>query len=332
LRLLSLKMALPAVSVMLLEPVSVFEFGAAVEVFGLDRSADGVPALDLRVCAVNPGVPLRTANITPSTISATHGLDGMRGSDVVIVSATPPRGSADYPLEALTLLREAHAAGSTLLSLSSGSFVLGAAGLLDARRCTTHWAYVEEMRAAYPRALLDPRALYVDDGDIITSAGTAAGIDACLHLIRRELGTAVATKIARRMVVQPQRDGGQQQFVEMSVPTSETGSLAPLLTWIRANLPEQHTGSSLAKRATMSRRTFARRFAAEVGTTPHRWLTQQRILAARSLLEETDLGVEQIATHVGFHSGVVLRVHFRREIGLAPVEYRRPFVLPRTIS
>lgn len=325
-------MPLSTVSVILLEPVPLFEFGVAVEVFGLDRSADGVAAVDLRVCAVNPGVPLRTENVATFTVTADHGLDGVRGSDVIVISATPPRGRADYPLEVLTLLREAHAAGATLLSLSSGSFVLGAAGLLDGRPCTTHWAYVEGMRAAYPRALLDPRALYVDDGDIITSAGTAAGIDACLELVRRELGAAVAIKIARRMVVQPQRDGGQQQFVEMPAPTREAGSLAPLLGWVLSNLSEQHTASSLAKRATMSHRTFARRFTAEVGTTPHKWLTQQRILAARSLLEETDLGVEQIATHVGFHSGVVMREHFRREIGLAPVEYRRRFVPPRPIS
>jgi AraC family transcriptional activator FtrA len=322
-------MPLSTVSVILLEPVPLFEFGVAVEVFGLDRSADGVPALNLRVCAVNPGMPLRTENVATSTVTADYGLDGAKGSDVVVVSATPPRGRADYPLEVFTLLREAHAAGATLLSLSSGSFVLGAAGLLDGRSCTTHWAYVGEMRSAYPRALLDARALYVDDGDIITSAGTAAGIDACLHLVRRELGAAVATKIARRMVVQPQRDGGQQQFVEMPAPTREADSLAPLLNWVLSNLSEQHTASTLAKRATMSHRTFARRFTSEVGTTPHKWLTQQRILAARDLLEDTDLGIEQIAAHVGFHSGVVMREHFRREIGLAPVEYRRRFVPPR---
>ena len=319
-------MPLSTVSVILLEPVPLFEFGVAVEVFGLDRSADGVPALDLRVCAVNPGVPLRTENVATFTVTADHGLDGVSGSDVVVVSATPPRGRGDYPLEVLTLLRGANAAGATLLSLSSGSFVLGAAGLLDGRPCTTHWAYVAQMRSAYPRALLDPRALYVVDGGIITSAGTAAGIDACLELVRRELGAEVAIKIARRMVVQPQRDGGQQQFVEMAAPTREAGSLALLLSWVMSNLSEQHTAFSLAKRATMSHRTFARRFTAEVGTTPHKWLTRQRILAARTLLEETDLGVEQIATHVGFRSGVVMREHFRREVGLAPVEYRRRFV------
>jgi AraC family transcriptional activator FtrA len=232
----------------------------------------------------------------------------------------------------LQVLRDAAAAGATLLSLCSGSFVLGAAGLLDGRQCTTHWMYVEDMKRAYPQAIIDPRVLYVDDGNIITSAGTAAGIDACLHYVRRELGTAIATKIARRMVVPPQRDGGQQQFVEMPIPECTADSLAPLLTWVLAHLDEEHSAASLAKRAVMSDRTFARRFSAETGTTPHKWLTQQRILAARSLLEESDLGVEQISSRVGFNSPVVLRDHFRREIGLAPADYRRRFVTPRSVS
>ncbi|HEY5820332.1 MAG TPA: helix-turn-helix domain-containing protein [Propionibacteriaceae bacterium] len=323
-------MALRTVSVILIEPVAVFEFGVAVEVFGLDRTDDGVPSLDFRVCSVNPGVPMRTKNISPFGITANHDLSEVVHSDLVIVSATPVHRDDPYPPEVLQVLRDAYAAGATLLSLCSGSFVLGAAGLLDGRACTTHWKYVEDMQRAFPEAVLDPRALYVDDGNIITSAGTAAGIDACLHLVRRELGTAIATKIARRMVVPPQRDGGQQQFVEMPIPACTADSLGPLLTWVLGNLGDQHTASTLARRAMMSDRTFARRFAAETGTTPHKWLTQQRILAARSLLEESDLGVEQIAYRVGFNSAVVLREHFRREIGLAPVDYRRRFVTPKS--
>jgi AraC family transcriptional activator FtrA len=318
-------MPLNSVSVILVEPVAVFEFGVAVEVFGLDRSDDGLPPFDFRVCSVTPGVALQTKNLSPFTITATHGLDGVVGTDLVVVSATQVRSADGYPPEVLEVLREAAAAGATLLSLCSGSFLLGAAGLLDGRACTTHWMYVDQMHALYPEALLDPRALYVDDGNIVTSAGTAAGIDACLHLVRRELGTATATKIARRMVVPPQRDGGQQQFIEMPIPACSADSLAPVLSWVMENLAEPHSAATLARRAMMSDRTFARRFAAETGTTPHRWLTQQRILAARSLLEESDLGVEQIASRVGFNSGVVLRDHFRREIGLAPVDYRRRF-------
>jgi AraC family transcriptional activator FtrA len=323
-------MPLHSVSVILVEPVAVFEFGVAVEVFGLDRTDDGMAPFDFRVCSVTPGAGLQTKNVSPFTITASDGLEAVVGTDLVVVAATQVRSPDEYPPEVLDVLREAAAAGATLLSLCSGSFLLGAAGLLDGRPCTTHWKYVDQMRALYPEALLDPRALYVDDGNIITSAGTAAGIDACLHLVRRELGTAAATKIARRMVVPPQRDGGQQQFIEMPIPACSADSLAPVLGWVMENLSEPHTAATLAHRAMMSDRTFARRFSAETGTTPHRWLTAQRILAARSLLEESDLGVEQIASRVGFNSGVVLRDHFRREIGLAPVDYRRRFA-PRAV-
>jgi len=316
--------------VILVEPVAVFEFGVAVEVFGLDRTDDGVPTLDFRVCSPTPGRALQTKNVSPFQITAPYGLDAVDGSDLVIISATPVRPGEEYPREVLDVLRKAHDQGSTVLSLCSGSFILGAAGLLDGRNCTTHWKYAEEMARQYPRAIVDPRALYVDDGNIITSAGTAAGIDACLHLVRRELGTAIATKIARRMVVPPQRDGGQQQFVETPIPACTADSLAPLLTWVLAHLDQDHTATSLARKAMMSDRTFARRFSAETGTTPHKWLTQQRILAARGLLEESDLGIEQISARVGFNSSVVLREHFRREIGLAPADYRRRFVTPKS--
>ena len=323
-------MVLSRVSVVLVEPIAVFEFGVAVEVFGLDRSDDGVPPFDFRVCAERPGVPVATKNTAPFSITPTHGLDAVAGSDLVIASATSIRAPSDYSPAVLDALRTAYAAGATLLSLCSGGFLLGAAGLLAGRRCTTHWMYADEMATTYPEAVVDPRALFVDDGNLITSAGTAAGIDACLHLVRRELGTAVATKIARRMVVPPQRDGGQQQFVEMPIPEYASDSLAPVLGWVLDHLAEPHSAASLARRAMMSDRTFARRFSAETGTTPHRWLTQQRILAARSLLEESGLGAEQIATRVGFNSAVVMREHFRREIGLAPVDYRRRFVTPRS--
>ena len=198
----------------------------------------------------------------------------------------------------------------------------GAAG-----RTALHHALVVRGRdrRRFPQTTVDPAVLFVEDGRIVTSAGTAAGIDACLHLVRKELGSAVATTIARRMVVPPQRDGGQQQFVATPIPACSADSLAPLLEWTVANLAEDHTVASLSTRALMSERTFARRFAAETGTTPHKWLNQQRILAARSLLEQSDLSVEQIATRVGFNSAVVLREHFRRTIGLAPQTYRRRF-------
>src|SRR6476469_4126044 len=179
-------MTLRSVSVIVLDPVAVFEFGLAVEVFGVDRRDEGIEPFDFRVCGVEPGRPLATKNADPFTITPQLGLDSVRGTDLVIVSATVPRPAEDYPPEVLDVIREAHAGGATILSLCSGSFTLGAAGLLDGRRCTTHWMYADQMQQRYPTARLEPNALFVDDGTIITSAGTAAGIDACLHLVRRE--------------------------------------------------------------------------------------------------------------------------------------------------
>ncbi len=191
--------------------------------------------------------------------------------------------------------------------------------------CTTHWRYVDDLALLYPEAKIDPDVLFVDDGDLITSAGTAASIDACLHLVRRELGSAVATRIARRMVVPPQRDGGQRQYVELPVPGCAAESLSPVLTWMLENITVEHPVSSLAGRAAMSERTFARRFVAETGTTPHKWLSMQRVLHARNLLEETDLSIESVATRSGFGTAALLRHHFRRVVGVAPQDYRRTF-------
>ena len=318
-------MALKHVSLITLAPVAVFEFGVAVEVFGIDRSDDGIEPFDFRVCAVEPGVPLPAKDVDHFTITPQHGLDEVRGSDLVIVAATLVRENQDYPPEVLEVLRTAHAEGATVLSLCSASFILGAAGLLDGRRSTTHWLYTEAMQRRFPGTTVDPSVLYVEDDRVVTSAGTAAGIDACLHLVRKELGTAVASTIARRMVVPPQRDGGQQQFVDLPIPECASDGLAPLLDWLVEHLDADHSVASLAARAVMSERNFARRFLAATGTTPHKWLTAQRVLAARGLLEETDLSVEQISRRVGFNSAVVLRDHFRRAIGLSPTDYRRRF-------
>ena len=316
---------LKSVSVIVLEPIAVFEFGVAVEVFGVDRTDEGIEPFDFRVCGVDPGRALATKNADPFTITPQLGLDSVIGTDLVIVAPTAPLADEEYPDQVLDVLRRAHHDGATILSLCSGSFIVGAAGLLEGRRCTTHWMYAEEMQRRFPTAEVDPRVLFVEDDRIVTSAGTAAGIDASLHLVRKELGTAVATKIARRMVVPPQRDGGQQQYVDLPIPSCRADSLAELLTWMVEHLEVDHTAASLAARAMMSERTFARRFSAETGTTPHKWLTRQRILAARSLLEESDLTVDQVASRVGFNSPVVLREHFRRTIGVPPSDYRRRF-------
>ena len=311
---------LKTVAVILFGDVALFELGVLAEVFGIDRVDDGVPAFDFRVCGLEAGMPLSARNGT--LVIPPYGLAGLVGADLVAVPATRIR---DYPPEVLEALRQAAAGGATMLSVCSGVFVLGAAGLLDGRRCTAHWINTKELAELYPDAKIDPDVLFVDDGDLISSAGTAAGIDACLHLVRRELGSAVATRIARRMVVPPQRDGGQQQYVDLPVPECSSESLQPVLTWMLENITVEHPVSSLARRAAMSDRTFARRFVAETGTTPHKWLSMQRVLHARSLLEQTDLSIEAVATRSGFGTAALLRHHFRRVVGVAPQDYRRTF-------
>jgi AraC family transcriptional activator FtrA len=319
---------LRSVAVLVLDELAVFEFGVLCEVFGLDRSDDGVPLLDFRVCGVRPGEPVSTTGGVQ--IVAEHGLDGLDGADLVAVPATDLR---EFPPEALQALRDVAAAGATLLTVCSGVFVLGAAGLLDGRRCTAHWKSVDELRARHPEAIVDPDVLFVDDGNLVTSAGTGAGIDACLHLVRRELGSAIVNVIARRMVVPPQRDGGQRQYIEQPVPQCSADGLAPTLDWVVAHLEVDHSVADLAHRARMSERSFARRFVAETGTTPHRWLTLQRVLLAQRLLEDTELGVDDIAQRCGFGAGALLRHHFRKVVGVSPADYRRTFrAAPRPTS
>jgi AraC family transcriptional regulator, transcriptional activator FtrA len=312
-----------SVAVIALETIAPFELGVVCEVFGTDRTADGFPGYEFNVVTAN-GQPVRSKSgffITP-----TADLDAVDRADLVAVPAHPI--DTEVPASVLDALRRAHARGAYVLSVCSGAFVLGEAGLLDGRRCTTHWKYADELARRFPAADVALNALYVEDDAVLTSAGTAAGIDACLHLIRKVHGSGVATALARRMVVPPHRDGGQAQYVEAPLPkagTSAECALEPLLTWMIEHLNEPITVDDLAERTHMAPRTFARHFRAEVGTTPHDWLTAQRILLARHLLEETDLGVESVAAHAGFGDAATLRHHFAHRLGATPHGYRTTF-------
>jgi transcriptional regulator GlxA family with amidase domain len=310
---------LRSVAVPLIDGVAPFEFGLLCEVFGVDRTEENVPLVDFRVCGETPHEPVPTS-VRGVSITPEYGFDALQSVDLVALPAARVRDQ--YPEKLVKALKETDA---TLLSVCSGAFILGAAGLLDDRRCTTHWREVRLFRERFPKAQLDPDVLFVDDGDIITSAGTAAGIDACLHLVRRELGTKIANTIARRMVVAPQRDGGQRQFVELPIPECTSDSLEPVLEHVLDTIADNHTVATMAKLAVMSERTFARRFVGETGTTPNKWLSLQRVLHARRLLEETDLDVDAVAARSGFGTAALLRHHFHRVVGVAPSDYRRTF-------
>jgi AraC family transcriptional regulator, transcriptional activator FtrA len=304
-----------------LDQIAAFELGVVCEVFGTDRVADGFPGYEFSLVTADGG-PVRTRSgfdITPS-----GGLDLAASADLIAIPAHPLDTRAPEPV--LGALRAAHARGAWILSVCSGAFVLGEAGLLDGRRCTTHWQHADEFARRFPQARIAINSLYVEDDRVLTSAGTAAGIDACLHLVRKVHGSGVATALARRMVVPPHRDGGQSQFVDAPLPrVPATESLDPLLTWMVEHLDQPITVDDLAARIHMAPRTFARRFRTEVGATPHDWLTAQRILLARRLLEDTDLAVESVAVHAGFGDAATLRHHFARRIGATPHGYRTTF-------
>ncbi|MGC4798772.1 GlxA family transcriptional regulator [Micromonospora saelicesensis] len=312
---------LRSVAVLALDQVAPFELGVLAEVFGTDRTADGFPAYRFQVCSPD-GAPVRTSSgfhLTPHA-----DLGPVDEADLVAIPAHSQGTTVPAPV--LDALRRADARGAHLFSVCSGAFLLGEAGLLDDRECTTHWRYVDELQRRHPRARVRCNSLYVQDGRLLTSAGTAAGIDACLHLIRQEHGSATATRLARRMVVPPHRDGGQSQYVEAPIPKApEAPTLEPVLEWLMGHLDRTITVEELAARAGMAPRTFARRFRAETGTTPHDWLTSQRVLLARRLLEETPLSVEAVADQSGFGDAAALRHHFSRRVGATPHTYRTTF-------
>ncbi len=311
-----------SVAVVVMDGFAPFEFGLACEAFGLDRSDDGVPNFDFRIVTPEPGAV--SSNLGFS-LNVEHDLSFADEADLVVLTPVPKRRWRSVDERVLEVVRRAAARDAWLLSVCSGSFVLAAAGVLDGRRATTHWKYADTMASMYPAIDVDPDVLYVQDGRIITSAGTAAGLDACLHLLRIELGAEMANTIARRMVVPPQRDGGQAQFIDRPLPLVSSLSLAPVTDWMLDNLRLDLTVDQLASRAHMSPRTFARRFKADHGTTPAAWLGRQRIIQAQRLLEQTDLGLDRIAYECGFGSAAVLRQNFSRVLGTTPTAYRARF-------
>jgi transcriptional regulator GlxA family with amidase domain len=308
------------VAVIVYDGVAPFELGVLCEAWATDRSDQGVPVFDFALCTPRPGSVATTAGFG---LTVEHDLSRVRDADLVAVPAIPRH--EPVPAAVIEALQDAHARGARVLSVCSGAFALGAAGLLDGRRCTTHWRYTDELAARFPQAEVVPEVLYVDEDPVFTSAGSAAGLDACLHLWRKEFGASIAGTVARRMVVPPQRDGGQAQFIESVVPECDAETLGPLLVWVTEHLDEPLDVDRLARQTNMSSRTFARRFRAETGTTPHAWTTSQRVLRAEQLLESTDRPVERIAADVGFANAATLRHHFTRVRGVSPQQYRRMF-------
>lgn len=298
-----------------------FEFGVATELFGLARPELDVDWYDFRVVAVERG-PLRS--LGGVTIQAPCDLEAVESAGTIVlpgwrnVAETPPTGLLDA-------LRTAHDRGARIMSICSGVFTLAATGLLDGSAATTHWRYTDELQRRYPAIDVQPDVLFVDNGSVLTSAGSAAGLDLGLHLIRRDFGAEVANSVARRLVVSPHRDGGQAQFIVAPAAPDDAGSVANTMAWAIEQLDTELTVDRLAEHAAMSPRTFARRFQAEVGVSPHRWLTRQRVLAAQSLLESTRLPVDEVARACGFGSAATLRHHFHQTVRTTPTAYRARF-------
>jgi transcriptional regulator GlxA family with amidase domain len=315
------------VATVLLDGVHPFELGVVCEVFGLDRSDEGLPVYDFAV--VSAEGPALSTHVGGLTVSTPYGLDRLEEADLIAVPASDANVGRDYPPELLDALRRAVDRGARVLSVCSGVFVLGAAGLLDGRRCAAHWRHADALARRFPRTRVEPDVLYVDEDPVITSAGTAAGIDACLHIVRKEQGPEVANKIARRMVVPPHRDGGQAQYIERPLPRDSCDTVGEVLVWMEQHLDEEVTVEQLATRALMAPRTFARRFQQETGTTPYRWILRQRVLLAQELLEGTDETVDAVAARTGFGTAAALRHQFVRALGTTPNAYRRAFRGPQ---
>ncbi|MFJ3672129.1 GlxA family transcriptional regulator [Streptomyces sp. NPDC090106] len=314
------------VVVLALDGILPFELGIPHRIFGRPRDASGRPLYELVTCSVRPPGPVRTD--ADFAIQVEHGPEALATADTVIVPASYELGPV---FEQGVLTGELAAAfarirpGTRLASICTGSYVLAAAGRLDGRPATTHWAEAERFQRLFPRVRVDADVLYVDDGDVLTSAGVAAGVDLCLHMLRRDHGTAVANEVARRTVVPPHREGGQAQYVRRPVPEPQFAGTTAARAWALGRLHEPIQLRDLAEQESMSVRTFTRRFREEVGISPGQWLTQQRVERARHLLESSDLSVDQVARDAGFGTAQSMRQHLQSALGVTPTTYRRTF-------
>lgn len=298
-----------------------FEFGCAVEVFGLPRPEFGERWYQFVTCAAEPG-PLRAMGGLQVTAEA--GLDVLAGAGTIVIPGWKGADAAPSR-ELIDALRTAHAAGARLVTICSGVFLLAAAGILTNEKVTTHWRYADKLKAMYPQLDVDPNVLYVDAGQVLTSAGSAAGLDLCLHLVRRDYGGAIANQVARRLVIAPHRNGGQAQFIERPILPRAGNRLADVISELATRLHEPLTIAAMAERAAMSPRNFIRRFQEATGKPPLDWLIDARIAHARELLEATELSIDEVARRSGFGAAATLRHHFRRKLALSPAEYRERF-------
>ncbi|MFG2050633.1 GlxA family transcriptional regulator [Micromonospora sp. NPDC048935] len=302
----------------------VYETAIAYAVFGDPQLDLADPWYELMMCAT--GEPTQAAS--GFSVRTTHGLDDLIKADTVIVPSVPhgvvTRGET-LPEEFIDALRQAADAGARMVSLCTGAFALAEAGLLDGRRATAHWSNTADLARRYPKVTVDESVLYVDEGDVLTSAGMTAGLDLCLHLVRRDLGAYVANQVARRMVVSAHRPGGQAQFVDVAAPVSGNDNLGLVMDWAEKNLDQALTVDIMARRAGMSTRAFFRRFQAATGMTPLKWLLHKRLAHAQTLLETTDLPIERISEHSGLGTAANLRRHFTERVGVTPTEHRHTF-------
>lgn len=298
-----------------------FEFGIAVEIFGLPRPELEVPWYDFRACSVDDGPASATGGVS---LNISHGIEALAWADTIVVPGWRHGEDEAVPASLRGAVRAARNRGVRLVSICSGVFVLAAAGVLDGRRATTHWRHVARLRTLFPRITVEPDSLYVDEGQVLTSAGSAAGLDLCIHIVRCDHGPEVANSVARRLVLPTHRDGGQTQYIPKPV-AGDGEAIGPLIDWLRGNLQADHTVTTMASRAHQSERTFVRRFKEATGLPPHAWLIRERIGRARELLETTGLNMEQIAVQSGFATSETLRHHFRKTMKASPSQYRRSF-------